>query len=176
MSTTTAAREADAAEPIDAEPTARIRTTPEPSPTTRIGGDALPVRSRTPLRLVPAPTTDDSDRLDVSIPSRQIVQALVETLGGFRPVSQWTRWCVAGVYEQLLTGRVQTSPAGGSASPMPSPPPHPAGKVVSVRVSQPCRGVAEVAAHVRYGHRSRAVAARLELTDDRWLCTALQTA
>jgi hypothetical protein len=36
--------------------------------------------------------------------------------------------------------------------------------------------VAEVGAHVRYYHRSRAVAARFERHRDRWVCTALEFA
>jgi rhodanese-related sulfurtransferase len=41
-------------------------------------------------------------------------------------------------------------------------------------VSHPTPEVAEVSVHVRYGQRSRAIAARLELAGGRWQCTALQ--
>jgi hypothetical protein len=38
------------------------------------------------------------------------------------------------------------------------------------------RRVAEVSVHVRYGQRSRALAARFELLGDRWQCSALDWA
>ena len=44
----------------------------------------------------------------------------------------------------------------------------------SVHVFQPEPASAEVSVHVRHGHRSRAIAARLERRDDRWRCVALQ--
>ncbi len=34
----------------------------------------------------------------------------------------------------------------------------------------------EVSIHVRHGERSRAIAARFELVDGRWMCTALEFA
>ncbi|MBP2355434.1 hypothetical protein JOF29_006544 [Kribbella aluminosa] len=46
--------------------------------------------------------------------------------------------------------------------------------VRSVRVFVPEPGIAEVAAHVRHGERSRAVALRLEVRRNRWVCTALE--
>ena len=48
------------------------------------------------------------------------------------------------------------------------------GVVRSVHVSLPADGVAEVAALVRRGARSTAVALRLEGLDGRWQCTALE--
>jgi hypothetical protein len=47
-------------------------------------------------------------------------------------------------------------------------------QVRSVHVFQPTADTAEVSVHVRHGQRSRALAARLELDDGRWQCTALQ--
>ena len=48
------------------------------------------------------------------------------------------------------------------------------GVVRSIHVSEPADGVAEVAALVRRGARSTAVALRLEGLDGRWQCTALE--
>ena len=48
------------------------------------------------------------------------------------------------------------------------------GVVRSIHVSEPVDGVAEVAALVRRGARSTAVALRLEGLDGRWQCTALE--
>jgi hypothetical protein len=47
-------------------------------------------------------------------------------------------------------------------------------QVRSVHVCQPAPGTAEVSVHVRHGHRSRAIAARLERRNGRWTCVALQ--
>jgi hypothetical protein len=46
--------------------------------------------------------------------------------------------------------------------------------VSSVRLTEPADGVAEVAATVRRGRRTTAVALRLEGLDGRWQCTALE--
>ena len=43
-----------------------------------------------------------------------------------------------------------------------------------MHVFQPQPGTAEVSVHVRHGHRSRALAARLEQRKGRWTCVALQ--
>ena len=40
------------------------------------------------------------------------------------------------------------------------------------KVSRPT--IAEISIHVRHGARSRAIAARLDLVEDRWRCSALQ--
>jgi hypothetical protein len=47
-------------------------------------------------------------------------------------------------------------------------------QVRSVHVQQPDPGTAEVSVHVRQGGRSRAIAARIELLEDRWVCVALE--
>ena len=47
-------------------------------------------------------------------------------------------------------------------------------QVRSVHVCQPPPAAAEVSVHVRHGHRSRAIAARIERRDGRWTCMALQ--
>ena len=46
--------------------------------------------------------------------------------------------------------------------------------VCSVHLTEPADGVAEVAATVRRGRRTTAVALRLEGLDGRWQCTALE--
>ena len=84
----------------------------------------------------------------------RFAQATVEVLGGDRPVSQLLRWTTARVYQDL-DRRVRP-------------------QVRSVHVFQPQPGTAEVSVHVRHGHRSRALAARLERRKGRWTCVALQ--
>jgi hypothetical protein len=107
--------------------------------------------------------------------SGRIVQAVVEIVGGDRPVSQVLRWTSPAVYQdlgrraQLVARAVGRRPGqGGVQGTRP--------QVVGVRTCFVSDGVAEVSAHVRYGRRSRAVAARFERHRDRWVCSALEFA
>jgi hypothetical protein len=107
--------------------------------------------------------------------SGRIVQAVVEIVGGDRPVSQVLRWTTPSVYQdlgrraQLVARGVGRRPGqGGIQGTRP--------QVVGVRTCFVATDVAEVSAHVRYGHRSRAVAARFERHRDRWVCCALEFA
>ena len=101
----------------------------------------------------------------------RFVQAIVEVIGGDRPVSQLVRWTSEPVYVDM-TRRVKILGATTAASRGRASRP----QVQSVHICQPRDEVAEVAAHIRHGVRSRAVAARLEIVQGRWLCTALQMA
>jgi hypothetical protein len=97
-------------------------------------------------------------------------QAIVEVIGGDRPASQLVRWTSRRVYTDLnrrvrILGLTSSAATRGQVAR-----PH----VRSVRVCRPARDIAEVAVHLQHGRRSRALAARLELIDRRWLCTALQ--
>ena len=109
--------------------------------------------------------------------SRRYAQAVVEIVGGDRPVSQLVRWTSPDVFVEL-TRRAQVVSRAGV---------HQAGHgrgrrpvvravVQSARTSFTSAGVAEVAVHVRYGERSRAIAARFEQAQNRWICTALEFA
>jgi hypothetical protein len=105
----------------------------------------------------------------------RIGAALVEIVGGDRPVSQVLRWTTPEVYQDLARRAHLVARAAGRTSG--------AGDVQQVRphlvaahtsfVSEHC---AEVSLHVRYGERSRAVAARFELIRDRWQVSALEFA
>jgi hypothetical protein len=107
--------------------------------------------------------------------SGRIVQAVVEIVGGDRPVSQVLRWTTPAVYQdlgrraQLVAQAVGRRPGqGGIQGTRP--------QVVAVHTCFVSADAAEVSAHVRYGHRSRAVAARFERHRDRWVCAALEFA
>jgi hypothetical protein len=107
---------------------------------------------------------------DVQVWAARFAQATVEVLGGDRPVFQLLRWTSERVYADLdrrvrILGR--TAPAVERRRTIRP-------QVRSVHVCRPAAGCAEVSVHVRYGHRSRALAARLERHVDRWLCVALQ--
>ena len=99
----------------------------------------------------------------------------MEIVGGDRPVSQVLRWTTPPVYQdlgrraQLVAQAVGRRPGqGGIQGTRP--------QVVAVHTCFVSADVAEVSAHVRYGRRSRAVAARFERHRDRWVCTALEFA
>ncbi len=104
-------------------------------------------------------------------------QAVVEMLAGQRPVSQLVRWTTAQVYRDL-DRRVQLlHRAGGGGATPGAPGPARArvsAQVRSVHVCRPTPEAAEVSVHLRHGHRSRAVALRMERRQDRWVCTVLE--
>ena len=105
----------------------------------------------------------------------RIGAALVEIVGGDRPVSQVLRWTTPEVYQDLarrahLVARtVGRTPGSGGIQKVR---PH----LVAAHTSFVTERCAEVSLHVRYGERSRAVAARFELIRDRWQVTALEFA
>lgn len=107
--------------------------------------------------------------------ARRYIQAAVEIVGGDRPVTQLLRWTSREVFDnlerraQLVARAGRHQPGQGRVQPVR---PH----VVGVHACFVTRDVAEVSAHVRYGQRSRALAARFEAVDQRWCCTALEWA
>ncbi len=107
---------------------------------------------------------------EVELWAARFAQATVEVLGGDRPLSQLLRWTSSRVYADLdrrvrILGQ-RTPPAQRFRPVRP--------QVHSVHVCRPSALAAEVSVHVRHGSRSRALAARLERRDGRWLCVALQ--
>jgi hypothetical protein len=105
---------------------------------------------------------------DLSAWAARFAQAVVEAAGGDRPMSQLLRWTSPTVYaelEQRLRVLTQASALHRRRTVRP--------QVRSVHVCRPTPASAEVSVHVRYGERSRALAARLDHRGGRWLCTAL---
>jgi hypothetical protein len=105
----------------------------------------------------------------------RIGAAVVEIVGGDRPVSQVLRWTTPEVYQDLarrahLVARAvgRRPGTGGIQSVRP--------QLVAAHISFVSERCAEVSLHVRYGERSRAVAARFELIRDRWQVSALEFA
>lgn len=107
--------------------------------------------------------------------ARRYIQAAVEIVGGDRPVTQLLRWSSRRVFEDLERRAQLVARAGlhhpGQGRVQPVRP-----RVQGVHACFLSHDTVEVSAHVRYGERSRAVAARFEQTNRRWCCTALEFA
>lgn len=114
-----------------------------------------------------ARVTDVADQ-EVRAWAARFAQAVVEAVGGQRPVSQLVRWTGRDIYRDLerRTQLLRRAAPAGTRSIRP--------QVRSVHVCRPTPGSAEVSVHVRHGTRSRALALRLERRGERWLCTALE--
>ncbi len=90
-----------------------------------------------------------------------VVRAIVEALGGVRPVSHLAGWTTPRLQNDLERIAAQLSDRRR-------------GQVRSVRVSEPRPGVAEVSAVISRGARAAALALRMEATGGRWRVTTLQ--
>ncbi len=101
------------------------------------------------------------------------LQAAVEIAAGDRPLTQVLRHTVPEVYDDLAgRSRAVAAASGGATGQVRGP--HPARPVViGVRTALIRGDAVEASAHVRYGRRSRAVAARFEIVRDRWQCVAI---
>ncbi|WP_205471187.1 Rv3235 family protein [Nocardioides sp. SYSU D00038] len=102
-------------------------------------------------------------------------QAVAEIVGGDRPASQLVRWNAADVQADLQRRALLVARAGGHQPGLGRVQPvRP--RVAGVRTCALSERVVEAGIHLRYGPRSRAVAARFELRHGRWICTALEFA
>lgn len=121
---------------------------------------------------VPEPVRRDLGRW-----SHRFAQAVVEIVGGDRPVSQLLRWATPRVYADLDRRARLVARAGG----------HEAGQgrrrrlaarpqVVSVHPSFVSARAAEVCVRIRVGARFRALALRFEVISGRWQCSAMEFA
>lgn len=101
------------------------------------------------------------------------LQAVVEIAAGDRPLGQVLRHSVPDVYDDLAERARTVSAVAGPTPGRPggANPTRPV--VVGVRTALIRSDAVEASAHVRYGRRSRAVAARFEIVRDRWQCVAL---
>jgi hypothetical protein len=132
---------------------------------------ALDLRSAAPVQpaLYAVPEPDEPGDAELRAWSARFAQAVVEVTGGDRPLTQLLRWTSTRVYAEL--GRrtrimAQHRPVGPRRRVIRP-------QVRSVHLCRPTPASAEVSVHVRYGQRSRALAARLEHRHGHWTCTAL---
>lgn len=132
----------------------------------------LPAVPQAPALTLMVGTTDMRPSGPAPAPTEwagRFVQAVVEVIAGDRPLQQLVRWTSGRVYADLNRRVRILGLTTSAASRYRTERAH----VRSVHVFQPRPDAAEVAAHVRHGDRSRAVAARLETHQGRWRCTAL---
>lgn len=107
--------------------------------------------------------------------TRRYVQAAVEIVGGDRPATQLVRWTTPEVYADLrrraeLVGRAGGHQPGTRRVQQVRP------RIASVHPCFVTDAVVECGVHLRYGQRGRALAARFERIEERWICTALDFA
>ncbi len=100
----------------------------------------------------------------------RFAMAMVEAVGGDRPVTQLAGWVSHEVYDTVSALAAAVSRTSDSELRARTERP----RLLSVHVSRPAADTAEVCGHVRQGVRSRALALRLELHRGRWMCTALR--
>ncbi len=133
-------------------------------------GPALVEPSR-PGDLVAA---DPRQRAELDRFVRRYLSCAVEIASGDRPIAQLLRHTAPSVYHdlarraQLVTAAAGTSPSQGRGRGAVRP------SMRTAHTSLVQADSLEVAAHVRYGERSRAVAARFAIHDGRWQCVALE--
>ena len=161
---------------------ARVIPLRTPAPVTSVQGSlALDLTPRTAPPRPRLRSARSLDLVDVATAERRHVdafvgrylQAVVEISAGDRPVSQVLRHSVPEVYADL-SGRSRAFTAALGTTPGQVRGPHPARPVViGVRTAMVRADAVEASAHVRYGRRSRAVAARFEVVRDRWQCVAI---
>ncbi len=116
------------------------------------------------LRVLPG------DRAELEAFAHRFASAVVEVVGGDRGPSQLLRWTTENVYSELQRRTAllaRTTPGDRRVRRLRT-------QVRSVHVFCPSARAAEISVHVRQGQRSRAIAARIELLDSRWCCTALE--
>lgn len=154
--------------PFDDEPDA-------PRPVRVEGNLALAFPASTvsamPLRLVPPAMQRDPQPASARLldPRRLIgpvAQAIAEVLAGYRPPQQLAQVATLDVLTWLERSAGRMAPRGTGVPVRP--------RVTSIRLCEPRRGVAEVAAVIDTGRRSRAMALRLEATNARWRLTVVR--
>ncbi|SDG69038.1 Rv3235 family protein [Klenkia brasiliensis] len=96
--------------------------------------------------------------------AHRLVTMTLEAFGGRRPFAQLRSAYTLPVFTAVSQGRRPHWCVAGSGPLL----------VGAVRVAEPVEGVAEVCAVARRNGRAHAVAARLEVVEGGWRCTALQ--
>lgn len=179
MTTPAALPPAQAEQPgLDRPAKVHLRLVPTPGPATR----SVPV-TRLVIQGVPGPRpvllpgprpgsstaghvahTGRRAPADPAPVAHRLLTMTLEAFSGLRPVAQLRGAYTLPVFTAITRGRRPAWCTDGSGPLV----------VGAVRVAEPVEGVAEVCAVARRNGRAHAVAARLEVLDGRWRCTALQ--
>ena len=134
-----------------------------------------PLRTSTPLRLVPPAVGDVPTAPLDGIPpapphprpwTHRLAQAIVEVLAGDRSAAQLSPFASLDVLEHLERATGRHFQTAGTPTRRP--------RVSSVHLTEPEQGIVEACAVIETGRRHRALAMRLEEIAGRWRCTALQ--
>ena len=124
------------------------------------------------VRSVPSPDLRlvAGGRAELEAFAHRFARAVVEVVGGDRGPSQLLRWTSPSVYDELqrrASALARTTPGDRRVRRLRC-------QVRSVHLFCPSPEAAELSVHVRHGDRSRAIAARVQLVEGRWCCSALE--
>lgn len=133
---------------------------------------AVVPRTAPPLISITATAGGRAPLTELEVWIGRVVQAAVEIVGGDRPISQAVRWTTSRVYQQLGRRATHLGRVGGY-SPGVGRVQRVRPRVTGVMTSSPDEGIVDAAITVRTGQRVRAVAARFERLEDRWICSVL---
>jgi hypothetical protein len=132
-------------------------------------GAAVPLQLVPPAGGVDAPEADAPVTGPTTDPRRlagPLAQAIAEVLTGFRAPQQLAQIATLDVLRLLERNAGRMVPRGVRTPPRP--------RVSTLRLCEPCAGVAEIAAVIDTGARRRAMALRLEAYRGQWRCTVLR--
>ncbi len=126
---------------------------------------------------VAPPTAAPAIRVVPSDPgawASRFAQAVVEVVAGHRHVAQLLSWATPTVFRDLERRAQLAARSTPTRRGIPNQRSAMRPQVGSVHVCRLGPDVAEVSVRVRHGRRSRALALRLEATEGRWRCTAIE--
>jgi hypothetical protein len=151
---------------------------PESSPFKRIPAFEMGTRHKarqnadntrsTAFAQVTAASSETGSEIEPSRWAASLAVAAAQTVHGSRPPAQLHRWVTKDIYEGFLSksqARARMARTG-EQSRMHL-------QVKRIRICQPSDAAIEAAVVIDYGHRSRAVAIRLEWRRQRWIATVL---
>jgi hypothetical protein len=154
---------------VDAEPEQQERFTQGSLALTFPLGNGLDTvpRSRA-LTLVDSEGATSTSHSDAERWAGRFLQAVIEVVSSDRPLAQLARWTDRHVYAEIAQRRERVAEHRRPGQVQPH-----RQHVATVHIWQSAADSAEVSARISSGGRSRAIAARLDFSRGRWLCTAI---